>query len=68
MLFRCLIGQETECPVCARSHAVLREIRRNNEKLATRSDLFLSEVQENGFAAIANAFGRGVMNQRRPTD
>ena len=31
---RCLADHETECPNCARSHGVIREIRRNNERLA----------------------------------
>jgi hypothetical protein len=53
---------ETECPVCAREHGVIREIRQNNLSLADQHDVFLSEVQENGFEAIATAFGRGVLN------
>lgn len=36
---RCLGEQENECPSCARSHGVIREIRANNEELASRHDL-----------------------------
>jgi hypothetical protein len=61
-LQRCLAGEETECPRCAREHGVIREIRRNNERLADQHDVFLSEVQENGFKAIAGAFSRGFLN------
>ena len=41
---------------------MIREIRRNNEKLADQHDVFLSEVKEGGFAAVAAGFSRGVMN------
>jgi len=59
---RCIAENETECPVCAREHGVIREIRLNNLSLSDQHDVFLSEVQENGFEAIATAFGRGVLN------
>lgn len=59
---RCIAENETECPVCAREHGVIREIRLNNLSLSDQHDIFLSEVQENGFDAIATAFGRGVLN------
>jgi hypothetical protein len=36
---RCLGDNEAECPSCARSHGVVREIRRNNEALADRHEL-----------------------------
>ncbi|KAJ3878139.1 hypothetical protein F5051DRAFT_439919 [Lentinula edodes] len=62
---RCLPDNETECPNCAREHGVIREIRRNNEQLADQHDLFVSEVQEGGFKALANAFSRGLFNQSR---
>lgn len=44
---------------------MIREIRRNNERLADQHDVFLSEVQENGFQAVASAFGRGLLNMSR---
>ncbi|KAI0075983.1 hypothetical protein K474DRAFT_1663639 [Panus rudis PR-1116 ss-1] len=62
---RCLGEHETECPTCARSHSMIREIRRNNQRLADQHDVFLSEVQEGGFAAVAAGFGRGIMNISR---
>lgn len=62
---RCLPDNDTECPNCAREHGVIREIRRNNEQLADQHDLFVSEVQEGGFKALANAFSRGIFNQSR---
>lgn len=65
---RCLAENETECPNCARQHGMLREIRRNNERLAGQHDLFLSEVQEGGFSAVAGAFGRGVMRMTRANE
>ncbi|KAF9460675.1 hypothetical protein BDZ94DRAFT_1265603 [Collybia nuda] len=63
---RCLAENDTECPNCAREHGVIREIRRNNERLTDQHDVFLSEVRENGFEAVAAAFSRGVLNVTRP--
>ncbi|KAJ7770859.1 hypothetical protein DFH07DRAFT_1057931 [Mycena maculata] len=59
---RCIQENETECPNCVREHGVIREIRRNNERLADQHDLFVSEVKEGGFAAVASAFSRGILN------
>ncbi|GJN87743.1 hypothetical protein Rhopal_000698-T1 [Rhodotorula paludigena] len=60
---RCLGENESQCPNCARTHGVVREIRKNNAQLAGRHDLFLQEVHESDdpFAAVANAFARGFM-------
>ena len=68
IIISCLVDQDTECPNCARSHGVIREIRRNNEHFADQHDLFLSEVQENGFTAVAGAFSRGLLNMTRLED
>ncbi|KAJ7462780.1 hypothetical protein B0H11DRAFT_1815908 [Mycena galericulata] len=62
---RCIQENETECPNCVREHGVIREIRRNNERLADQHDLFVSEVKEGGFAAVASAFSRGILNMSR---
>ncbi|KAF9476515.1 hypothetical protein BDN70DRAFT_839137 [Pholiota conissans] len=62
---RCIAENETECPACVREHAVIREIRQTNERLADQHDVFLSEVQDSGFEAIASAYGRGVLNTSR---
>jgi hypothetical protein len=65
---RCLVDHETECPNCAREHGVIREIRRNNERLADQHAVFLSEVREKGFVAVAGAFSRGALNMSRLDD
>ena len=44
---------------------MIREIRRNNERLADQHDVYLSEVKEGGFAAVAAGYGRGIMNLSR---
>ncbi|KXN91462.1 hypothetical protein AN958_00724, partial [Leucoagaricus sp. SymC.cos] len=62
---RCIQEQDQECPNCAREHGVIREIRRNNERLADQHDVFLAEVQERGFEAVAGAFNRGNLNMPR---
>lgn len=62
---RCLGEHETECPICARQHSVIRQLRRDNERLAQQHDVFLAEVEENGFSAIATAFSQGILNVPR---
>ena len=59
---------ETECPNCAREHCIIREIRRNNERLTDQHDLFLSEVREGGFDALATGFSRGILSLSRVDD
>lgn len=44
---------------------MIREIRRNNERLADQHDVFLSEVRDGGFAAVATGYSRGIMNMSR---
>ena len=41
---------------------MIREIRLNNEKLANQHDVFVSDVEDNGFEAVASAFSRGLLN------
>ncbi|KAJ7919036.1 hypothetical protein B0H13DRAFT_2230943 [Mycena leptocephala] len=65
---RCIQENETECPNCVREHGVIREIRRNNERLADQHDLFVSDVKEGGFSALASAFSRGILNMSRLED
>ncbi|KAN0090676.1 hypothetical protein V8E55_004242 [Tylopilus felleus] len=56
---RCLFENDSTCPLCSRQQGVIQEIRRNNERLADQHDLFLAEVKESGFKAVAGGFGRG---------
>jgi hypothetical protein len=68
LTFRCLSDADPECPLCARNHSIIREVRRGQTRLADRHDLFLDEVREadDGFAVVAGAFGRGVMGKKIP--
>jgi hypothetical protein len=52
--------------LCARQHSIIREVRRNQTRLADRHDLFLQEVHEaeDGFGVVAGAYGRGVMGRK----
>lgn len=52
--------------MCARQHAIIKEVRRNHTRLAGRHDLFVGEVEEaeDGFEVVAGAFGRGLMGLR----
>ncbi|KDN39622.1 hypothetical protein K437DRAFT_258993 [Tilletiaria anomala UBC 951] len=65
---RCIIENEAECPSCARAHATVREIRRVNQMAADRHDLFLREVEEadDGFAATARMFSKGLLSLQAP--
>ena len=47
---------------------MIREIRRNNERLAAQHDLFRCEVREGGFSALAAGFSRGTLNMSRAED
>ncbi|ODN93457.1 vacuolar membrane protein [Cryptococcus wingfieldii CBS 7118] len=62
---RCLPDSDPECPLCARQHSVIKEIRRNQLRLADRHDLFLEEVHsaEDGFGVVADAYGRGLFGR-----
>jgi hypothetical protein len=66
--YRCLLDHETECPLCVRQHGVIQEIRRNNERMADQHELFLADVQDNGFKVVASGFGKGVLNMTRLDD
>jgi len=55
---RCLADHETDCPNCAQSHGLTREIILENERFAHEPDLFLADVEGAGFSAIASAFSR----------
>ncbi|KAK4049678.1 Vacuolar protein sorting-associated protein 11 [Microbotryomycetes sp. JL201] len=65
---RCLgdstASHETQCPTCARSHGVVQELRRAHEQSASDHDMFLQDVREgeDGFKAVADAFGRGALS------
>ncbi|CAE6394788.1 unnamed protein product [Rhizoctonia solani] len=65
---KCLPDQDIECPICARQHSVIREIRRTNERLADAHGVFMSGVAENGFEAVASAFGRGILSRKPDED
>ncbi|GAA5881447.1 hypothetical protein JCM3774_005086 [Rhodotorula dairenensis] len=60
---RCLGENESQCPNCARTHGVIREIRTNNEQLAGEHNAFVQEMAESDdpFATVATAFSRGWM-------
>jgi vacuolar protein sorting-associated protein 11 len=47
---------------------VIRQIRRSNERTADQHDIFLADVQRDGFAAVAGAFSRGVLNMSKLED
>jgi len=66
--YRYLLDHETECPLCVRQHGVIHEIRRNNERMADQHELFLADVQDNGFKAVVSGFSRGVLNMTRLDD
>ncbi|KAG2053182.1 hypothetical protein BDR06DRAFT_956758 [Suillus hirtellus] len=65
---RCLLDHETECPLCICQHGIIQEIRRNNERMADQHELFLADVQDNGFKVVAGGFGKGVLNMTQLDD
>lgn len=65
---RCLSDSEPECILCAQQHAMVRELRNNQTRLADRHDLFLGEVHDadDPFAVVAGAFSRGLFQKEAP--
>ncbi|KAL8288480.1 hypothetical protein RB597_000543 [Gaeumannomyces tritici] len=53
-----------ECPVCAKDNATIRALRQAQAENAGRHELFKDalEQSEDGFATVADWFGRGVMS------
>ena len=44
---------------------MIGDIKRNNERTADRHDIFIGDVQRDGFGAVAAAFSRGVLNMSK---
>lgn len=63
-LYRCIADNETECPLCAPAHGVIRDNRLKNEKLAHQHDAFVSNVQKKGFEAVAIAYSWGLSTSK----
>ncbi|KAK7205492.1 hypothetical protein BZA70DRAFT_295277 [Myxozyma melibiosi] len=64
---RCLneVNEDTECPSCKSNNATIRAIRRAQDDMADRHDLFKASLEESEdkFKVISDFFGRGVMQQ-----
>ncbi|KAJ8096870.1 hypothetical protein POJ06DRAFT_45500 [Lipomyces tetrasporus] len=64
---RCLneVNEDTECPQCAPNNATIRAIRRAQDDMADRHDLFKTALEEGDdkFKVVSDFFGRGVMEQ-----
>ncbi|KAG2058147.1 hypothetical protein BDR06DRAFT_968645 [Suillus hirtellus] len=52
-------------PLCVRQHGIIQKIRKNHE---IKHELFLADVQDDGFKAVAAGFGKGVLNMTRLDD
>lgn len=55
---------DVECPQCAPQNATIRAIKKSQNANKERHDLFLAALggSKDGFATVAEWFGRGVMN------
>ena len=55
--------RQPDCPICARSHSLVVELRMANERAAREHDVFVQDVRESddGFRAVAEGFARGVL-------
>ena len=57
------ITQESECNECAADHHHYERIKLKDQRgKALEHELFFSELEEHGFAAVASYFGKGVLN------
>jgi vacuolar protein sorting-associated protein 11 len=62
---RCLGDNERECPLCAPANRTILEIKRSQEANAARHDQFFRQLEaaDDGFAVVADYFGRNVFNR-----
>lgn len=61
---RCLRDQESECPNCARAHGLIKEIKGENDVFAQHPEMFLANVKDTGFDAIAEGFSKGLLGPK----
>ncbi|KAG5924038.1 hypothetical protein E4U42_004771 [Claviceps africana] len=57
-------GGKMECPQCADGNELIRKMREEQRKAATKHELFRAELEgsEDRFGTVAKWFGRGVMD------
>lgn len=62
-------GAAAECPVCAPQNATIRAMRRAQEELSQRHDVFRDALErsQDRFGTIGEFFGRGVMSTGTPS-
>ena len=57
------LAQEGECNECAADHHHYERIQLKDQRgKAMEHELFFSELEDQGFAAVASYFGKGVLN------
>ena len=58
----------TECPICAPRHRETLRIRRDMKAGTSHQDQFFMELKgkKDGFAVVAEWFGRGMLNVKNP--
>jgi len=61
---RCLGENERECPICAPQNYTILDMRRSQRATIADPDKFFTQLQHSadGFAVVAEYFGRGLMN------
>jgi len=62
---RCLGDNDAECPNCARSHGLVREVLRSNAQFADRHDLFVQECAHRSSARADRAGSRRATTDGR---
>jgi hypothetical protein len=61
---RCLGENERECPICTPQNYTIMDMRRSQRAVVAEPDKFFTQLQHSsdGFAVVAEYFGRGLMN------
>ena len=61
---RCLGENERECPICTPQNYTILDMRRSQRASIAEPDKFFTQLQHSGdgFAVVAEYFGRGLMN------
>ena len=61
---RCLGENERECPICTPQNYTILDMKRSQRASIAEPDKFFTQLQHSGdgFAVVAEYFGRGLMN------
>jgi len=60
---RCIVDSDRECPKCSQEYKKVREIQASMKQSALQHDKFFKALDQDGFATVAEYFGRGIFDK-----